>query len=101
MAKKFSILKFIGDVRVIGLGCSLLIAAALTIQGYAELPKRVAGIEEKIEEVNDKTEGNKDSVQELAHNIDKYIAKQEVRQEAQIEYNSLLKDYIKEIKNGS
>lgn len=73
--------------RAIFLFVVMIIAIAGAVMLYAQLPKKVAALEETVEEHKEATdeelEKNKESVNEVAHTLDKYIAVQHEIQKAQ------------------
>ncbi len=68
------------------------VSMGITIASFAKLPEKVSKVEEKIDKTDDK-------VQELASNVDKYVALNTEQKISQEKREELILELIREIKN--
>jgi len=85
-------IKKLSEVKILIGVIAFFLMAGVSLAGWFKLPKRV----EKVEKKSEKTENN---VQKLSANLDKYIAINEVQQEADKEHKRMMLEIIKELKD--
>jgi len=67
------------------------VAVVAVIFGYVNLPKKVTAMEQEIQR-------NQQHLGNLTQTVDKYVATQAIKEEADKEYRKLLMEWIKEMK---